>query len=68
MSADLISTMEAAEQKGCTRHAISAAIKRGAIDGVKAGRNYVVKANKKFTDWQPNPIRQKIGRESQSGA
>ena len=64
MATKLISTMEAAEIKDCTRHTIGAAIQRGALDGEKAGRNYVVIVNKRFQDWQPNPVRQQIGRES----
>ena len=63
--AELISTMEAGALKGCTRHTILAAIRRGAINGVKAGRSYVVRANKRFEAWQPDPRRQQIGRESQ---
>ena len=61
----LISTTAAAEEKDCSRQAVTDAINRGAIDGVKAGRNYVIRANKKYRDWQPNPVRQQIGRESQ---
>ncbi len=45
--------------------AIRNAISRGVIEGKKVGREYVVFPNKKFTAWQPNPVRQKIGRESQ---
>ena len=55
----------AAEIKGCSRQAIAGAIRRRAIDGDKVGRSYVIRANRKFEDWQPNPVRQQIGRESQ---
>jgi hypothetical protein len=38
------------------------AIELGAIDGQKVGRNYLVRKNRKFERWQPNPRRQKAGR------
>ena len=57
--------MTAADLKGCSRQAIAEAIQRGAIDGEKVGRNYVVRDNRKFQDWQPSQVRQEIGRESQ---
>jgi hypothetical protein len=61
--ATLISSNEAAQMKVCTRQAILDAIERGAIDGQKVGRNYLVRKNGKFERWQPNPRRQKAGRE-----
>jgi hypothetical protein len=61
----LISTGEAAELKGCTRKAIRDAVLRGDLGGEQAGRFFFVRANKKFEAWQPNPLRQQIGRESQ---
>ena len=60
----MINTTTAADLKGCSRQAIAEAIQRGAIDGEKVGRNYVVRNNRKFQEWQPNPVRQEIGRES----
>ena len=56
---EYLSTAQAAKQKGCTPQAIWGAIKRGDIDGQQVGRSYNVSANKKFKEWQPNPIRQK---------
>ncbi len=64
-STNLIPVGEAAEQKGCSRNAIRDAMERQALDGQKLGKFFFVKVNKKFTEWQPNPVRQKIGRESQ---
>ncbi len=64
----MISTTSAADLKGCSRQAITEAIQRGAIDGEKVGRNFVVRDNRKFEEWQPNPARQEIGRESQKPA
>ena len=61
----MLATSEAAQIKGCTRKAIVDAIKRGDIDGDQTGRYFVVRANKRFEAWQPNPRRQQIGRESQ---
>ena len=61
----VLSTREAAKDKACSVQSILAAIKRGVIDGQKLGREYVVYPNKKYRDWQPNPVRQRIGRESQ---
>jgi len=59
---NLISTQEAAEQKGVSRQAIIDAIDRGAIDGQRLSpRNLVVIANKKFETWQPSG-RQESGR------
>ena len=48
--------------------AILDAIERGAIDGQKVGRNFLVRKNGKFERWQPNPRRQKAGREGQRSA
>ena len=62
---ELISTAEAAKRKSCSRVAILDAIKRNVIDGVNTGRYYVVRANIKFEDWQPDLRRQQIGRDSQ---
>ena len=64
----IIDTTTAAKEKSCSRKAILDAIRRGAIDGQQTGRYFVVIKNKKFTDWQPNPVRQEIGRESQQAA
>ena len=61
--ATLISSNEAAQLKACTRQAILDAIERGAIDGQKVGRNFLVRKNGKFERWTPNPRRQKAGRE-----
>ena len=43
--------------------AILDAVERGAIDGQKVGRNYLVRKNGKFERGTPNPRRQKAGRE-----
>ncbi|MBB27402.1 MAG: hypothetical protein CME25_00670, partial [Gemmatimonadetes bacterium] len=51
-----------AQLKACTRQAILDAIERGAIDGQKVGRNFLVRKNGKFESLQPNPRRQKAGR------
>ena len=61
----ILPTQEAAGMKGCSGQAILDAIDRGAIDGERLGREFFVHWNKKFRDWQPNPRRQKAGRESQ---
>ena len=58
-------TRAAAEEKGCSVQAILAAVKRGAIDGERVGREFVVYPNKKYRHWEPNRLRQQIGRESQ---
>jgi hypothetical protein len=60
----LISSNEAAQMKACTRQAILDAIERGAIDGQKVGRNFLVRKNGKFERWKPNPRSQKAGREA----
>jgi hypothetical protein len=61
--ATLISSNEAAQLKACTRQAILDAIERGAIDGQKVGRNFLVRKNGKFERWTPNPRRQQAGRD-----
>ncbi len=43
--------------------AILDAIERGAIDGQKVGRNFLVRKNGKFERWTPNPRRQQAGRD-----
>jgi len=59
----LISSPEAAQIKACTRKTIVDAVLRGDLDGQKVGRYYLVRKNRKFEKWQPNPLRQKAGRE-----
>ncbi len=59
---NLISTQEAADQKGVSRQAIIDAIDREDIDGQRLSpRNLVVIANKKFEEWKPSG-RQRSGR------
>ena len=67
MLPNVISTGQASTSKRCTVQSIIEAIKRGAIDGQKMGRDYVIFPNKKYREWEPNRLRQKIGRESQRG-
>ena len=61
----VMSTRQAATDKQCTLESIVAAVKRGAIDGQKMGHDYAVFPNKKYREWEPNRLRQQIGRESQ---
>ena len=64
---NLISTQEAADQKGVSRQAIIDAINRGTIDGQRLSpRNLVVIANKKFEAWQPMAVRQESGRAARA--
>ena len=66
---NLISTQEAAEQKGVSRQAIIDAIDREDIDGQRLStRNMVVIANKKFEAWQPASMKQNAGRARWSSA
>ena len=65
MPVEIIDTATAAKIKSCSRNAILDAIRRGAIDGQQTGRYYVVIRNVRFEQWEPNPVRQQIGRESQ---
>jgi predicted secreted acid phosphatase len=67
MPPKVIPTRQAATEKQCSVPAILAAIKRGAIDGQQMGREYVVFPNKKYHNWEPDRLRQQIGRESQRG-
>ena len=62
---ELITVPEAAKRKGCSRQALWLAVKRGSIDAEKIGRDHLVNVNQKFEDWEPNRLRQEIGRESQ---
>ena len=49
---NLLSTKEAAEDKGTSLQVILGAVKRGEIDAVKVGGVNLVRANKKFEKWQ----------------
>ena len=49
---NLISTQEAADRKGTSPQIIRTAIQRGEIDSVKVGGVNLVKANKKFKQWE----------------
>jgi len=60
-----ISVKEAAEIKQTTRQTINTAIRTGKIDATRIGSYNAVLVNKKFNDWQPDPVRQQIGRDSQ---
>ena len=62
---EVISTNEAAERKGCSPQSIWNAIKRNELTAQQVGRSYIISIDKKFKDWQPNPERQQIGRDSQ---
>ena len=62
----IISTRQAAEEKGCSIQAILDAIKRGAIDGQRVGREFIVRPNKKYREWQPSEFRQKAGGKGQA--
>ena len=59
---ELISTTEAAKRKGCTRQAVHLAATSGKLDAEQVGRSYVVRANKVFEDWTPNPKIQAAGK------
>ena len=70
MFMDVISTAEAARQKGVTRQAIVQAVDRGDIDGSRLSkRTMVIEVNRKFEDYKPNPVRQAAGlaRRSSNG-
>ena len=58
---DRITVAEASKDKGCTGQAIRDAIAKGALDADVYGKTYVVKCNKKWVDWMPNPKRQVAG-------
>ena len=62
---NVLSTQQAAEEKGCSRQAILDAITRGVIDGQRVGREFIVQPNRKFREWHPSPMRQEFGRKSQ---
>lgn len=61
-----LTTGEAAQEKQCSRNAIRDAIGRRALDGEQVGKFYFVRVNRKFQEWEPNPRRQKAGRDSQN--
>ena len=62
---NVLSTQQAAEEKGCSRQTILDAIARGVIDGQRVGREFIVQPNRKFREWHPSPMRQEFGRKSQ---
>ena len=62
---EMITLPEVGKRKGCSRQAAWGAVKRGDIDAQKLGRDHLVMVNKKFEKWQPNPVKQHAGRESQ---
>ena len=57
-----LSVTEASTLKSCSGQAIRDAVKRGVIDAEVFGRTHIVKANRKFEDWQPQAVRQKAGK------
>ena len=58
---DLLSTDEAAEAKGTSRQVIIKAIQRDEIDTVSVGKRYVIKANRKFVQWERSERHVKAG-------
>ena len=50
-----ITSVEAADRKGCTRQNINNAIRTKKIDAERFGRAYIILANQKFQEWTPNP-------------
>ena len=58
---NLLSTKEAAEDKGTSLQVILGAVKRGEIDAVKVGGVNLVRANKKFEQWQRSERHVKAG-------
>ena len=53
---------ETAKQKCCSPQAVRDAIKKERLDAEVFGRTYVVTANKKYDQWNPNPNMQKGGK------
>ena len=62
-----ITVIEAAKQKKCTGSAIRYAIQDGKIDAEQFGRTWVIRCNRKFDNWQPNPKIQKAGKARWKG-
>ena len=51
----LLSTSDAADQKGISKQAIIKAVDRGDINGQRTGpRTLVIIDNRKFQEWEPN--------------
>ena len=48
----LISVRQAAQEKDCTPQAIYLALNRGDLDDMRIDRARLVKANKRYRDWQ----------------
>jgi len=57
-----ITVLEAAEKKGCSGQAVRDAIKAGLLDAERFARTFVVKCNKAWDEWEPNPNMQKGGK------
>ena len=55
MNVELISVVEAAARKGCSTQAVRDAIVTGKVKGRKVKRSYIVRADKDFSDWEPEP-------------
>ena len=57
-----LTVAEASENKGCSRQAVHDAIRKGLLDAERFGRmGYLLKCNKKYDDWFPNPNMQRSG-------
>ena len=57
-----ISVTEAAKLKKCSGSAVRYAIQDGKVDAERFGRTWVIKCNRKFGDWMPNPKIQAAGK------
>jgi len=53
------------KEKGCSRQAVLDAIQKGLLDADKmGGMGYLVKTNKRYREWGPDPKKQAAGRQS----
>ena len=59
----MITVTEAANEKGCTGQAVRNAIKAHGLDYQQFGRTLVIKANKKYNEWNPSPKRVAAGKK-----
>lgn len=64
MKTNVVTTVVAAREKGCTPHAIRHVVKKGTLNAVREGGITLVLRDEAYARYRPNPRRQRAGRKN----
>jgi len=57
------SVAETMKEKGCSRQAVLDAIAKGKLDAEKLTMGFLIRPNKRYSEWRPDPKKQEAGRQ-----